>query len=134
MQRNGYEYLRLRMFYAIGVTLVAWRIAPGDHGSLFLFVVAVVLGAAGGHGVLLGFLALWRSRPPRPLSLMPPAWLAAWLVIFVVALLVGTPHVRVKQNWKSCSYIGWNGRVELRDSTCPYILILPLPNIIRAED
>ena len=130
MGRNDYDHLGLRMFYAIGLLLVAWRIAPGDHGSLFLLVVSVLLGSAAGFGLMLGLNILSRTRGPRPLRLIPPPWIAAWLAILTMAFLFGTPHLRVDRTWETCTYFGWEGVLEIdRDKSCARILIVPLASI-----
>ena len=116
----------LAMFFSIAFLLIAWRIAPVWDEYWQHWGIAIIFALTGTLGIMRSVLIMREIRGPRPSSQTPPVWLAAWLIISLIAWGVGTPHLRIVYGPQRCLYAGWNGIERQGAYPCQLIAMLPL--------
>jgi hypothetical protein len=127
MDRQPYLSAGFDFFCALGMLLVAWRIAPAPYEHWLVWAIFALLLGIGTYRVLDRFLLMQRVRGPRPVSLVPAGWLSAWVGIAILATSYGTPHLRVEEARQACGYVGWNGYVAVPNGSCDLVVLVPLP-------
>lgn len=117
----------LVIFIGIFCLIVCWRINIAFGHTFWGGFFALYFGWQGVAAVLGSFIDQWRTRGPRPLSLVPPVWLVAWIVVICVVANVGAPHIGLGQFSGACNYVGWHGWVRTPpQNNCPSIRFFPV--------
>lgn len=125
-----------KKFVAMGLLLLGIRLAPSVGASGEAWIIPGLFLALGAYGMIIGLIEGWgfgwypfeetsgfRGRCWQFLwALRPRIWMLVWVVIILVFINYGSPHLRIQYNPSGCDYFGLNGWESYGVSgSCPLV-------------